>query len=50
MKSVEYFYSEKEADNFIKSLHSEAEPEKIISFDEDIQEKVYIVYYIPPKA
>lgn len=49
MKSAEYFYNDKEANDFIKNLHNGSEVEKVKTLDEDTQDTVYIVYYIPPK-
>ena len=50
MKSAEFFYNEQQANEFIKSLiWQEAEPEMVETEDEDTNEKVYVVYYNPPK-
>jgi hypothetical protein len=49
MKCAEYFYSERQANDFIAGLHEGAEPEMVKTMDEDTQEDVFAVYYIPPK-
>lgn len=49
MKCVEYFYSKQKAISFMGGLHEGAEPEVVKTMDEDTQEDVFVVYYIPPK-
>jgi len=50
MKCQEYFYSEEEAQNFMKAINYDgADAELIKTEDEDTGDMVYIVNYNPPK-
>lgn len=49
MKCVEYFYNKREALEFISRLQTESMPEMVKTMDEDTNDDIYVVSFIPPK-
>lgn len=50
MKCQEYFYREKQAQDFVETLNYDgADAELVVTEDEDTGDTVYIVNFNPPK-